>query len=177
MTTSSRYSLADYTRALSQLLPRGLVWPKSSDSVQGQAIAGFAEIFQSTDQAAQQLLVEAFPINAGTMLPEWEETFGLPDPCLGGSPTTLERQASVNARFEAVPADTVAYLLSYAASLGYSSITITKNAPFRMGISGMGDPIGEDNWYYVLTVTGTYDAALECELVSIVPAEVVLLFE
>jgi uncharacterized protein YmfQ (DUF2313 family) len=169
------YYAADYLQALKALLPRGRAWPKSADTVQGMTLAGLTPCFERLDGAAQSLLVDAFPTAPVNLLPEWEETFGLPDPCLGPTPTLQQRQASVRARFVATADETAAYLIEYAAQLGYA-ITVTSDSPFRIGIGRIGDPLQGQEWFFALLITGT-DAVLQCELERIRPAYVAFVYE
>ncbi|PSY65667.1 putative phage tail protein [Escherichia sp. 20412-1] len=57
----SRYSLSDYTQALMNLLPRGIVWNRQPDSVQYRALRGLAGSYQRSDADACALIAGAFP--------------------------------------------------------------------------------------------------------------------
>jgi uncharacterized protein YmfQ (DUF2313 family) len=168
------YYATDYLAALKALLPRGRAWPKSADTVQGKTLAGLTPSFERLDGAAQSLLVDAFPTAPVNLLPEWEETFGLPDPCLGATPTLLQRQASVRARFVGTADTTAAYIIAYALQLGYV-ITVSSDAPFRIGINRIGDPLQGQDWFFALVIMGT-DAVLQCELERIRPAYVAFIY-
>ncbi len=189
------YSQADYTAALQSLLPRGLVWPRDGASVQAQAISGFAQSFARSNGAASNLLVDAFPDTVVQLLPEWEATLGLPDPCAGAQPTLQARRAQVVARLSSIGGQSVAYYTALAATLGYS-ITIQSFQPFRFGRT-FGTPLDGEDWAHAWQVTvaqytinsfrlGTDtfgepfaswgSTVLQCELQAAQPAHTILNF-
>ncbi|WP_197520275.1 putative phage tail protein, partial [Paraburkholderia tropica] len=55
--------------------------------------------YERSTSRANYLLIDSFPPTAYELLPEWESTLGLPDPCAGEAPTIPQRQAQVLARF------------------------------------------------------------------------------
>lgn len=190
------YSAADYLRALQALLPRGRVWPRDSNAKQTVVLATLTPAFERLNARANNLLFDAFPGSAYELLPEWESTLGLPDPCAGESPTLSQRQAQVKARLTNSGGQSVQYFIAYAATLGYD-ITVTQFAPFRVGQSRVGDPIANGDWAYVWRInepaeTITYfttgnstvgqplevwgNEVLQCELNAIKPAHTVLIF-
>lgn len=189
------YSIADFAAALQALFPRGRAWPREPDAVQSVVIAALAPTVQRHHARANQLLVDAFPSSTLELLPEWEETLGLPDPCQGLSPTISQRRAQVVARFAGRGGQSVPYIVAYAANLGYA-ITITQFAPSRFG-RPFGLPMGGVAWAHAWQVNapsvtfhqflfGTDafgspfeffgNAVLQCELQRLAPAQSVLLF-
>jgi uncharacterized protein YmfQ (DUF2313 family) len=194
--SAPNYSADDFASVIHALMPRGLAWPKDPTSVQGQVILGLAPTWQRHTAANNQLLVDAFPATAVELLPEWEETLGLPDPCAGPSPTLQQRQAQVVARLTNSGGQSVPYYVNYAATLGYA-VTVTEFAPFRCGQSRVGQPLGSQDWIFTWRInaplnTVTYfttghsavgqalatwgNTVLECELMSIKPAHTYLNF-
>ncbi len=189
------YSQADYTAALQSLLPRGLVWPRDAQSVQTQALSGFAQSFARSNGAASNLLVDAFPGTTVQLLPEWESSLGLPDACAGLQPTVQQRRAQVVARLANIGGQSVAYYTALAETLGYT-ISVQQFQPFRFGRT-FGAPLGGEDWAQAWQVTvaqytinrfqlGT-DAfgepfaswgstVLQCELQSAQPAHTLLNF-
>jgi uncharacterized protein YmfQ (DUF2313 family) len=142
------------------------------------------------------LLVDAFPATAVELLPEWESTLGLPDPCAGESPTLQGRQQQVVARLTNSGGQSVPYFIAYAQTLGYT-VTVTEFAPFRAGQSRAGQPTGTQDWFFTWQInaplnTITYfragqagadqplaswgNAVLQCELMAIKPAHTYLNF-
>jgi len=187
---------ADYVRALQRLLPRGRVWPRDLDSVQAAVLDGLAPTYERSHGRANFLLVDGFPATATELLPEWEASLGLPDPCAGAAPTLQARRNQVVARFTNSGGQSVAYLVGFAAALGYT-ITITQYTPFRCGQQTMGCPLGGPEWANAWAVnaplnTITYfrmgvstmgealeawgNAVLECELKAVAPAHTTVIF-
>ena len=190
------YTAADYLSALQSLLPRGHAWPRSSDAVQTQALEGLAAVYERTNLRANYLLVDAFPATTVELLPEWEATLGLPDPCAGVAPTIQGRRAQVIARFAAMGGQSVAYMKSFALSLGYV-IDITQFVPARAGILRAGMPLCGNDFAHAWRVTAPLNtsfafragtsaageplssignAVLECELKQVAPAHTTVFF-
>lgn len=187
----------DFTQQLMALLPTGRVWPRDLGTTIRAAVSGLAQAFARHLQRSNNLLVDSFPSTTLELLPEWEESLGLPDPCAGQSPTIEARRAQVVARFSATGGQTAAYFIAFAAALRYT-ITITEYAPFRAGINRVGDPLYGTDWAYTWTVNAVLNqveyfrtgvsavgeplaywsnAVLECELNAIKPADLILTFK
>ncbi|POR52747.1 uncharacterized protein YmfQ (DUF2313 family) [Paraburkholderia eburnea] len=177
-------------------MPRGRVWPKDPDAVQTQALQGHATPFQKHNDRANYLLVDAFPATTNELLPEWEATLGLPDPCAGTQPSLATRQAQVLARFAGVGGQSMSYFIGYAAKLGYT-VSIRQHQPFRMGQSRMGDALGGSEWAFVWDIVAPAstvtrftmgqsamgdplaswgNAVLECEIGAYAPAHTLVRF-
>ncbi len=190
------YEAADFLRALQALLPRGRVWPREPDAIQTKVASGLAQIYEYNSDRAAYLLVDSFPAKANELLPEWEESLGLPDPCAGLSPTIQQRQGQVVARLTNSGGQSAPYFIAFAFWLGFV-ITITNYSPFWMGSSVMGMGLGSDDWAHVWQVNAPLttiidftmgqstmgerlrewgNAVLECEFNAIKPAQSILLF-
>lgn len=182
---------ADFAIALQRLLPLGGVWPREPGTVQSQVIAALTPAFSRLAARDDHLLVDAFPTSAVELLPEWEATLGLPDPCAGAAPTLEQRQAQVAARIREQGGQSVPYFQAYAARIG-AAIEITEFAPSRFG-RPFGRAFGGLAWAYAWRVrastipepgsgpfAGAYAAlgraVLRCELTRIKPAHTVLQF-
>lgn len=188
------YTAADYLRALQNLLPRGRVWPRDPDATQTQTLAGFTPSCAQLNSRANNLLVDVFPGTTYELLPEWESTLGLPDPCAGIAPTIQLRRAQVVARLTATGGQSIPYFTAIAAVLGYE-ITITQFVPSRFG-KRFGTLFGGTDWAFAwqvnaptFTITriqfggsfGTPFAewgnnVLQCELQAYAPAHTILNF-
>jgi uncharacterized protein YmfQ (DUF2313 family) len=190
------YRAEDYLAALQALMPRGRVWPRDSDAIQTKTLAGLAPSYVRNNQRAAAVLVESLPSTTYELLPEWEATLGLPDPCAGPSPTIEGRRAQVVARFAGSGGQSIPYMVSFAANLGYT-ITITEFVPAQVGLLRAGQPLNGAAWAYAWQVNyalntirnarvGAFsageplaswgNAVLECELESIAPAHTVPIF-
>ena len=190
------YRAEDYLAALQALMPRGRVWPRDGDATQTKTLSGLAPSYVRNNQRAAAVLVESLPSTTYELLPEWEETLGLPDPCAGPSPTIEGRRAQVVARFAGSGGQSIPYMVSFAANLGYT-ITITEFVPAQVGILRAGQPLNGPAWAYAWQVNSSLNtirharagafsageplaswgnAVLECELKAISPAHTVPIF-
>ncbi|MBR8435194.1 DUF2313 domain-containing protein [Burkholderia cenocepacia] len=188
------YSAADFLRALQSLLPRGRVWPRDSDAQQTKVLSGFTPTFATFAARAANLLVDAFPASTYELLPEWEATLGLPDPCAGEAPTTEQRVAQVVERLVATGGQSIAYFTAVAKAIGYT-ITVKQFVPSQFGMT-FGSPFGGDEWAFAwmisapnfsvneLTFGGSFGTpftawgnnVLQCELARYAPAHTILMF-
>lgn len=185
---------ADFLQAFLKLLPPGRVWSRDSGSVQNGALLGLNTIYETNTARANQLLVDVFPGSTFELLPEWEATLGLPDPCAGEAPTIQARVAQVVARMTATGGQSVSYFKNLAAKLGYT-VTISQFVPSRFGAC-FGKPFGGADWAYAWRVNaptftvnlnrfgGAFGASfswwnnnvLQCELAAAAPAHTILNF-
>lgn len=141
-----------YREALLKLLPRGRVWPKDPGSLQFAVMAALAPTFERLDARAQTLLLDEFPTRCVELLPEWEATLGLPDPCEGEDQTLQQRRAQVIIKLFDGGGQTKGYYLTVLARLGYEGATITEFAPFRAEVSAVETPLYSEDWWYVWQV-------------------------
>ncbi|WP_428492171.1 YmfQ family protein [Rhodopila sp.] len=189
------YTAADFLAGFQALLPTGPVWPRDADAVQTQVALALTGLYPGNAGRAANLLTDAFPVAPVELLPEWESTLGLPDPCAGPAPTLQVRQQQVNARFIAGGGQSVNYFVSVAAALGYQ-ITITQFTPSRFG-QPFGQPFAGEDWAFAWQVNAptfsithftfgrdTFgepfssfgNTVLQCELQRLAPAHTTLLF-
>jgi len=193
--TQQVWKAADYTFAMQSMLPRGRVWPRDPGAVITQVLAGLALTWLRHSQAGLDLLTDAFPASAYQLLPEWEETLGLPDLCtLGEELQVSQRQQMVVAKLTNSGGQSIPYYVAFAKALGYL-ITITEFSPSTFG-EPFGSPFGGDNWAYTWQVNaptflinylnfgGSFGLpfaswgsnVLQCELRKVAPAHTILLF-
>jgi uncharacterized protein YmfQ (DUF2313 family) len=194
--SAPQYSAADYLAALQALLPRGRAWPRDGDANLTKVVTGLVQVFARNNVAAADLIVDAFPLTTLQLLPQWEATLGLPDPCAGVSPTIQARRAQVVAKFTGIGGQSAPYMIAYAKSLGYV-ITITQYVPARIGQSAAGQPLYGVAWAHAWRVNSALstvnkarigvatageplaswsNTVLQCELQEIAPAHTVLIF-
>jgi uncharacterized protein YmfQ (DUF2313 family) len=136
----------DYADLLSRLQPRGRIWNDLPGSIMAQLRVGESALMaQFSGQISQLTETESYPPTSVLLLPAWEETFGLPDPCTPLSPTIEQRQQALAARLAATGGYSIASLTAVAAIYGYE-ISITEFAPFRIGVNAVGQPLWSDDW-------------------------------
>lgn len=155
VTGTPRYSALDYAGAAGALLPRGRVWAAEPGGAQAGLLAGIGATLARIDAAAGVLL--ARPGQATPLLPEWEATLDLPDPCAGPHPTVAQRAGQVLARFATNGSQSRGFYVAFAAALGFE-IAIRSYAPFRAGHSSAGSPVAGTPWIFAWSVTILNDA-------------------
>lgn len=167
----------DYSLALLKLLPSGAAWPKEIGATQPVVAASLAPTYARMDERALELLDDS-PAgeNLVEMLPEWESTLGLPDPCAGALPTLALRQAAVRARIMTRGGQSVPHAQALAASLGIA-VTVTEFRPFSAG--DVPGPVYSEDWVHVWRVNappepGWAQQALYCLLTRMKPAHTLL---
>jgi len=190
------FKAADFLAAMQALLPRGRVWPRDQDTVQAKVLSGLAPCYERQTARANYLLVDAFPATTYELLPEWESTLGLPDPCAGEAPTIPARRAQVIARLTAVGGASIPQLVAFAASIGYA-VTITQYTQARAGMLRAGQPVNGYDWNFAWKITAPINtvvravagsmaagdplaswgnAVLECEFRAVMPAHTIPIF-
>jgi uncharacterized protein YmfQ (DUF2313 family) len=197
MSGPPNWSDADILSGFLQHFPVGRAWPRDPSTVFVQTISALTPTFQRLVARGSNLLIDAFPATTDELLPEWQATLGLPDPCAGLAPTLQLEQAQVLARFEAGGGQSIAYFIGFAATLGYT-ITIDQFAPFRAGHGRAGTPDYGVAWAFAWQVnapaidieyftagnstagqaleTVISSTVLECELQRLAPAHTVVFF-
>lgn len=192
---TSRFSLDDYTAALQGLMPPGRAWPRDPDTVQAGILRILAKTFVRSDEACVKFLEDAFPPTTDQLLPEWEASLGLPDPCCGDNQPDQTRRAQVVLKLTRPAGASMAYFIGVAATLGFT-VTIANDRPFRVGDT-CGLPVKGDEWAHTWTVTApaevlnplradeaceqpladlTATVVLECALRSRKPSHTALIF-
>jgi len=188
---------ADFLRAVLDTPPPGPAFSGDPDTVQAQVFTPPANALANVHAASMRLLeIEADPAYTIQLLPEWENDYGLPDPCTPLNPTLDQRRLALLSKIAAIGGQSIAYFVGFAAALGYT-ITITEFQPFRLGVSHFGDLLCGPLWEYVWQVNApsitvsrfrfgpgafgepfwTIDnTELECRLRAIMPAHTRLNF-
>jgi uncharacterized protein YmfQ (DUF2313 family) len=150
---TSPHSADEYREQLKKLQPQGLAFPTDDESNWAKLLDAFAQTLARIDNAAIRLLNEAFPDTTSELLPDWERVAGLPDECAEVNDTFAIRRANLLTKLALIGGQTPQYFIDLAAIYGFE-ITITELHPFLIGESGMGDPLGGDEWHYVWQVNG-----------------------
>lgn len=192
--TPPTYLAAQFLQAFLNLMPRGRAWAKYVGSNMSTALATLMPTYELSSLAATNLLYDIFPANTLALIPEWQKSLGLPDPCSGDVSTTDQQRAQIVARFIAAGGQSIPFIIAYALNLGFV-ITITENdLGFLMGINALGDgAFGSDTDIFIWTVNaplyglhffemgvnvmndflGYFDenTVLECEIRALAPAQ------
>lgn len=141
----------DYLWQVQRLLPRGRVWHRGWGTAQAADLLTLMPTWARLHGRLNDLIPEIFPCSTVELLPEWEATLGLPDPCIGELNTIPQRQAAVCAKFAARGGQSVEYFIAVAAALGFE-ITITQFSPFRAGWNRAGQPLCGEDWAHAWRV-------------------------
>ena len=145
-------SAEDYLWQFQRLLPRGRIWHRGWGTVEAQDLLTLMPQWARLHASANDLIGDTIPCSTVHMLPEWEATLGLPDPCVQPPLTTLQqRTAAVCAKFAARGGQSQEYFIHLAASLGFQ-IEIATYTPFRVGLSSVGDPLCSEDWAFAWQV-------------------------
>jgi uncharacterized protein YmfQ (DUF2313 family) len=144
-------SAEDYLTQFQRLLPRGRIWNRGWGWLQDADLLTLMPTWARLQTALNSLIAEIFPCSTTGLLPEWEETLGLPDPCTGPLDTTEQRREAACAKFAARGGQSIDYFIRLANSLGYDAIVI-QFAPFRCGINRCGDPLYGEDWAYAWAI-------------------------
>ena len=189
------FTSQDYATQFQRLLPRGRIWHRALGLVQDADILALMPTWSRLQERLNDLITEIFPCTTDELLPEWEATLGLPDPCVGPLDTIQERQAAVCVKFSLRGGQSKAYYEQIALALG-SPITITEYKPFTAG-DRAGTPLYGADWADAWKITSTQIAItyfsagvsvageplrswgnnlLECTMERIKPAHTVLIF-
>jgi uncharacterized protein YmfQ (DUF2313 family) len=196
MTELIPWTAEDFADSFQRHMPTGPVWPRDPDTTQRATIEALMPTYVRSWELACDLPNQTLPSTCTFLLPEWEASLGLPDPCAGPDPTIEQRQAHVVARLTQSNGPSIPSLTAFAAALGYT-ITITEFAPAVAGRLRAGQPLYGKAWAFAwqvnapdITITyfraGTGRAGdpleeygnlvLVCELKRIAPAHTIPIF-
>lgn len=128
----------DYLQQMQQLLPPGPAWTREQDAVLTRLLAGWAQEFARVDGRANRLQEEADPRTTLEMLADWEQTAGLPDPCVAGRETLQERRGALVQKLTWGGGQSRTWFIGLGALLGFA-VTIDEFRPFICGSSRCGD--------------------------------------
>ncbi|AYB48622.1 phage tail protein [Candidatus Williamhamiltonella defendens] len=149
---NSLFTTSDYQSALLAHLPRGRVWQTGPDNPLTKLSQALATSFQRVDASAMSLLTGGFPATTLELLPEWEESLGLPDNCTIGETYTIERRRqAVVSRLVGKGSLSKQCYISLAKTRG-DDITIDEFRQARAGFSVCGEAINGDDWPFVWRV-------------------------
>lgn len=139
MTRAPVANAADYLWAFQKLLPRGRVWQRGWGTMQAAYLLTLMPTWARLHMRGNDLLTETFPCTTDELLPEWEASLGLPDPCVQPPLATVQqRQDAVCAKFKARGGCSLDYFANLIETLGYPLIEIQLYRPFRVGNSNPG---------------------------------------
>ena len=146
------YSAFDYLQQFLRLLPRGRIWHRGWGTVLAADLLTLMPTWARLHSRANYALIETFPCSTLELLPEWEASLGLPDPCFEQPQTLQQRQAAVCVKFSMRGGASQDYFKRLAEMLGFE-ITIEQFKPFQVNRSRVGERLYSTDWAYVWRVT------------------------
>lgn len=148
----STFTAAQYSGAMRALLPRGRVWSIEDGSVQSLLCDGLTKSVAQVDNAANQLLSDAFPATAGALLPEWNLSVGIPDACFGTPQTQAQNIQQLLSKIASSGGQSVPYFVQLAAIFGIN-ITISEfSATHTAPDAPAGMIVNAQDWNYTFRV-------------------------
>jgi uncharacterized protein YmfQ (DUF2313 family) len=152
MNPLSSLTWQDFLGALQNLMPRGLAWPREVTRTQSNVLSVIARMQALAHAAFSQLIdVELNPATTDGLLPEWEQDFGLPDPCLAGASQTYpQRIEALLAKIRDLGGFSRPGYIALAKTLGYA-ITVSEFLPATCGMA-CDDPCNGPQWRFAWAV-------------------------
>jgi len=138
-----------YREHLRSLLPPGRAL-EDGDGVLTQLLDGLAEELARVDGRGAALIAEALPDSTLELLADWERVADPPDDCTPAGQSVEARRAALIARLTANSGPSLPFLLSLAASLGYTVQIVKRYA--RRYRAALGDFYGGTDWQFVWEV-------------------------
>lgn len=146
------FQVNDYVAAMQALLPRGFAWPRDPDATLTGVLQGLAPVYYRINQAANGLLVDAFPATTVYLMPEWNATLGLPGATGYTGSDVPTQQAQIVAQLIDSGGQSAAYFEAVAAAYGLP-IIVSGYRPYTVD-DPVDDEIAGDGWAHVWKVTG-----------------------
>jgi uncharacterized protein YmfQ (DUF2313 family) len=140
----------DYKELLLSLLPTGAAWPREEGSMLRALLEAPSQEFARADALLSLLEDELDPNTTDIALPDWEETYGLPDACAGDDQSFEARRERVIQKVTTRGGQSIPFFVGLAAALGYD-VTITEFLPFSCE-SDCEDTLYTEDWAYAFRV-------------------------
>lgn len=142
---------SDYAQAVRKLFPRGKAWAAGIGSLFDNFLNAIGASVYILHAAAINLVdSEINPFSTASLMPLWENDFGLPDPCVGTGQTLDQRRQALLARITDPGGLNAGRYIALAASIGVD-ITVSTFTPAQMG-SGCGTPMYGASWKFAWQV-------------------------
>lgn len=158
-------SAATIAETLYAALPQGAAWRSpdgaafDANSRMGGLLRAFAAPLAALYRRLFGATLESTAVTLSESLADWENEFGLPDPCLDADGSVYERRIALLTKIRSTGVITPADFVALAASIGYD-ITIDEPEPFRCGESRCGEDGAEISglvdvsFYWIVRIRG-----------------------
>lgn len=186
-------------RAASQLasiIPDGRAWQAKNLAGTNMyaLVSACAAEFREIQIQIETLATEFNVRLTNQLLPDWEESCGLPEECLGAMASLQDRRNAVILRLRKIPFVTKADYEQLAFDLTGLSVTVTPGAEIELFPLDFPVPFSSGNSYFKLYVTfndaiggfpylfpfnfvSTGDNIIRCVFEQIAPANVLIIFQ
>lgn len=144
-------TLQAWLAALQAMLPPGRAFTREPDANLTKLLAAIAAMFLAAQLKLEDLLDQADPRRATSMLPEWERLLGLPDRCTPAVQSTFERQSAAYQRLVEQGGQSAAYFIGLAALLGQPGCTVRELRPMNCNDDcndALNSPDDRFNWQF-----------------------------
>lgn len=123
-------TLQAWLAALQAMLPPGRALTREPDSKLTNLLEAMAATFVDVQLRLEDLVAQADPRRATSMLPDWERLLGLPDHCTPAGQQLADRQRAAYQRLTEQGGQSRAYFIALADLLGEPDVTITEFKQF-----------------------------------------------
>lgn len=119
-------TFASWVSSLQALLPPGEGLTREPGSVLTRVLQALAALFLTAQSRLEDLLVQADPRHATTMIADWERLLGLPDKCTPAGQQLTGRRRMAYQRLVELGGQSRQYFIGLATLLGEPNVTITE---------------------------------------------------
>jgi uncharacterized protein YmfQ (DUF2313 family) len=127
------------------------IWPRDLSGNWGRLLTALGGEPERIDIAARKLLDELDPRDTVDMLPDWNFTYGLPDPCLAAPASLAEQRKRLVDLATMKGSTSKTFLIQLVQNIGYD-IFIETFAPSRMGMARCGEPMRRHGFAWAMKV-------------------------
>ncbi len=189
----------DYSKLLSDLLPRGPIWDRSSGTAFDALLYASAKEFARVDSEIETIFTESDPRTSSRLIQQWFDDWGVPSACLSAfaDPTLEQIRQELIAKITSNSGLTARFFIELSQALGYQ-VEIETFTPYDVtclvdaGLYGddwttvfvMNIHVASDTDLSIFDATWSVDqplavfgeSVLECVIRSLIPAHTDVIF-
>lgn len=138
-----------YAREMFARLPKGAIWPSRFTGIWSKFLLAIGDELARIRQAVLHLMDELDPRTTSDMLTDWEQAYGLPDPCIAAPTTEAERIRRLLTLVTMKGNLRKRFLEGIAYDIGMD-VLLEEFTPATMGVSGCGDRMDGAAWRWAI---------------------------
>lgn len=176
-----------YTQVLQSILPLGKLFNRMVGTTIHKLLCAFSFECKRIDDSVVNYINEIIPDKStlAGLLTEWERAVGIPNECVPIAATEDQRRANVLFVLSDIGGNSIPYWENRAEAAGFPGTVVTEQggqSPFIVGISVMGDPLGDTvfgnafTWIVTFPVASVGTSAVECDFERNKPAHTQIIF-